>query len=557
MIEEVFQSGIVPGDTDYRIYRDYGGIPGVDMLELSGDYVYHTALDDYNHVAQGQVQHMFDNVGAIVQLFASDPLLASRNGIEGSAIVYYDILGLGVLVYTHETAMLLHLAAAFLSVLALYRDRSKLSLQSIIAAWALNFASAVVGLAAPVALAFGLALSGNSLRWLSILPLTPVLFGATSLAATLSTHRLGRGRVSEAAVAHTGTLFWTLLLLALTVLRVGSAYVLLHLLVWPSVVRLLPDLSSIRRNAALVAIALASVLPLQYCVLLCDFFVPLMGRSGTEVPPDVVIAAACGIFGVIMADLTAPLLHAQASSSRSHSRVAITAFCLAVLALVVTLCTFPYTPNRPKRLYVQHVLRTFQNGTQDEGLWVNCMDARCFRDLQPSIPELTVAPHPVGDGLFEDMPWFFPIAEAINDGLYLPVPAAESIREDEASQLAFTVTSTVTGNSTRRLKVRGQGPAHMAMVIGAAPGAVVSHWPWTKKPPAMRADCNCHWVHHAGPPGSSWDFELDVTGDALLNLAFYGQYVELSSPSLERLKQKLPPWVSPVVFRSIWYNWRG
>jgi len=26
--EEIFQSGIVPGATDFRIYRDYGGLPG-------------------------------------------------------------------------------------------------------------------------------------------------------------------------------------------------------------------------------------------------------------------------------------------------------------------------------------------------------------------------------------------------------------------------------------------------------------------------------------------------------------------------------------------------
>jgi len=26
--EEIFQMGMVPADTDYRIYRDYGGLPG-------------------------------------------------------------------------------------------------------------------------------------------------------------------------------------------------------------------------------------------------------------------------------------------------------------------------------------------------------------------------------------------------------------------------------------------------------------------------------------------------------------------------------------------------
>jgi Zn-dependent M28 family amino/carboxypeptidase len=43
--QEIFQSGIIPADTDYRIYRDYGDIAGMDFAYIADGYVYHTALD--------------------------------------------------------------------------------------------------------------------------------------------------------------------------------------------------------------------------------------------------------------------------------------------------------------------------------------------------------------------------------------------------------------------------------------------------------------------------------------------------------------------------------
>jgi len=68
--QEIFQSGVVTADTDFRIFRDYGKIPGLDIAYVRNGYVYHTGFDDEDVIPAGSIQRAGDNVLAVVRSLA-------------------------------------------------------------------------------------------------------------------------------------------------------------------------------------------------------------------------------------------------------------------------------------------------------------------------------------------------------------------------------------------------------------------------------------------------------------------------------------------------------
>lgn len=73
--EEVFQAGLIPSDTDFRIFRDYGGVPGLDMAYIFNGYVYHSKYDRVNIFPRASLQHTGDNVLALARELGNAPEL--------------------------------------------------------------------------------------------------------------------------------------------------------------------------------------------------------------------------------------------------------------------------------------------------------------------------------------------------------------------------------------------------------------------------------------------------------------------------------------------------
>lgn len=65
LAQELFRSGLIPADTDFRIFRDFGNLSGLDLAWSADGYVYHTRLDAPDRVPPAALQRTGDNVLAL------------------------------------------------------------------------------------------------------------------------------------------------------------------------------------------------------------------------------------------------------------------------------------------------------------------------------------------------------------------------------------------------------------------------------------------------------------------------------------------------------------
>ncbi len=166
-------------------------------------------------------------------------------------------------------------------------------------------------------------------------------------------------------------------------------------------------------------------------------FLPVMGRSGMLLRPDIFIAALFGLLTGLTAAAPLALARAAADAGTPMTWIRSTSNLLLALTaggLLLAISHEPYTTSRPKRLFIQQLERVFHEPGADgpvhreSHLWVNGMDILALQPLAsyPHAPDFwqKAQPHACrrSSAAACSFPWLFPLADVLLHGWLLPAP---------------------------------------------------------------------------------------------------------------------------------------
>jgi hypothetical protein len=89
---DVFSTGLILSDTDFRQFVEYGdNLTGIDMALYKNSYLYHTHLDLPKYLQPGSIQHLGENVLAITRHLVQNTTLTDIE--RTNQVVYFDFYG--------------------------------------------------------------------------------------------------------------------------------------------------------------------------------------------------------------------------------------------------------------------------------------------------------------------------------------------------------------------------------------------------------------------------------------------------------------------------------
>ncbi|CAG2053482.1 unnamed protein product, partial [Timema podura] len=463
LAEDIFQSDLIPSDTDFRVFRDFGNIPGLDFAHAMNGYVYHTKYDNMDAIPRGTVQHTGDNLLALVQRLASSTELSDPQQHAAGREVYFNIWPRTIVHYSEEAGVFLNILFIGLSIYtALVNARVIFAGETRKAAlWQLTLGCGVVGagwlhgILTNVMIALILDALNRSMTWYSRPGLIFGLYYCPTLVCMMALMAI-YGNYKVVVLCSTHSKVWQCVDRELFMVTRGT----------------------VGRPGRLVEV----------------------GRGMAHgVPLIVLVKDRLKALGIISA-----------------------IFLLTVAAATLTPLGFPYgaDPSQPtpQRILTFHVKRTFYSAEgsvrlQDSGYFLFPLDRHSPDSVAQLIPEVSNARN-VADDCDTELFCGLPVSSArmvslLDSSSWIPADAPVI---HIATSLEL-MTQTMLSVKVRRLTFRAKGPENMGLVVSVVPNVELVRWSFEADLPAQGIkwlDRSAYFIHYtSGSTGTAWDFWLD------------------------------------------------
>uniref|UniRef100_A0A673WLL0 Endoplasmic reticulum metallopeptidase 1 n=1 Tax=Salmo trutta TaxID=8032 RepID=A0A673WLL0_SALTR len=576
--QEIFQSRLIPSDTDFRIYRDFGNIPGIDLAFIENGFIYHTKYDTPDRILTDSIQRAGDNILAVLKHLVMSKELADSSEYAHGNMVFFDLLGMVVVAYPDHVGTIINYMTAIATFLYLFKKCFHPSnmgkrYQEHILIFIHSFVCSILHKYC----IFHCPLFRYNNFYTCMFMYGSAATGMIVLFHTLSKNLYGvRCGVRRLEVGElyfdVSLLLWCGALVYFTANGLCSAYVPMLMVAFPLATKLLLAREFKLRGASVkysVLYQLGLALPYVHFMFLIwlvfEVFTPTLGRSNIYLP-DVVLATIVTLTILFFSSFFLHFIYLARSTKWLLAGLG-TVFTVFLL-LVSCGMFFPYTADpsgpRPKRVFIQHTTRIFhdldgQVESRDSGLWINSVDYTGMQHITPIIPEIndTIMTNCQEDRPFCGYPWF----RSDKSNWYLPAPEVSPKSPVEFQLLSKEETKWGTVKMTFEVK----GPSHMSLYLMLHRGASLSSWWFGDATPQLYLAREYSIFYTHGLDAPAWNFWFEIQPpreegpEGMISVAISSHYYfgeDQRTVQLDDMLQRFPKWAFPSSWVSTYHMYR-
>ncbi|WAR23339.1 ERMP1-like protein [Mya arenaria] len=574
MGQEMFQSGIIPSDTDFRIYRDFGEIPGLDIAYITNGYVYHTQNDKTRYIQPGCVQRGGETLLALLKKLSSSSHLIDPGEDKHGTMIFFDFVGYVMIFYPQSVAVMINSALVATIVFRILRKTLNMVpsdqqdpkyLKNLLTAVVCLVLTWVAMVMTCVAMALGITLLGGNMSWFTHNYNLVPLYVLPSIIVIILLQDTFHNTIFKG---------------------IGSAFMPMLYVLGPLVVRDRTMWASKAWNWrdqpwSFVALHLLSLLVPVLMTIYAGhavfvLFIPIFGRTGTSVNADVAIGALCAILLVPLTGYLVSLCYL----CHGLRRVCAVLGGVSLVWLAVILLTplgFPYSADleqpSPMRLLALHSVRRSRDSSgtvvhEDSGILLLPFDYSNNTHLVKAIPRLSEAKDIDCElGPYCGVPYLIPIISMIHPkhSLYLPVKS----HTRPPVQCVLTKKQYEQSSGYTRLDFDISGPDHFTVQVRPHAGVSLERWSvseYVPEPAAMPHDVNetTYFVYysHGQKPDGPWQFSIYLKtapghdeSKGLVDMGLSGHYLhsaEKHTKEMDAFLAEAPNWTTSVSWAATW-----